>query len=79
MYTVTNFKSGKALKEAFKAGERLETWQPGGMFAAKRDGDAVIEGPHYPKPHSFYVQVRLQNGIIVAVKNGSKWITQEAK
>jgi len=46
------------------------------MFPAKRDGDAVIEGPHYPAPHSFYVQVRLKDGVIVAVKQGSKWLTQ---
>ena len=68
MYTHTNFKSGKALREAVKAGERVTVYQPGSFGPDARDGDAVIEGPHYPEPHRFYVGVVVKDGVIVKVK-----------
>lgn len=69
MYTTRNFKSGKALKEAFKAGELLEVYQPGGIFSpVVKDGWGVVEGPHYPQPHKFYVQVEVKAGVIVKIK-----------
>jgi hypothetical protein len=66
-YTDKNFKSGKALKEAFANGETLTVYQPGGMFPLK-DGENVIEGPHYPEPHKFYVSVTVKDAVIVAIK-----------
>lgn len=68
MYTVTNFKTKKALKEAFKAGEKLKVFQPGGMFPGATDGTVCIEGPHYPAPHRFYCQVVIENSIITKIK-----------
>jgi len=67
-YTERNFKSGKQLREAFKAGESLYVFQPGPFGSKVADGDAVIEGPHYPAPHSFYVGVVVKDGMIVKVK-----------
>lgn len=69
-YTDKNFKSGKALKEAFANGETLTVYQPGGMFplANNGNGEFVIEGPHYPAPHKFYVAVTCKDAVIVAVK-----------
>ena len=68
-YTDRNFKSGKALKEAFQSGELIGVYQPGGMFGPEvKDGWTVIEGPHYPQPHKFYVQVEVKNGVIVEIK-----------
>ena len=65
MYTVENFGSKKALKEAVAAGLRVETYQPGGMFPATRDGAITLEGPHYPKPHRWYANAVVKDGIIV--------------
>ena len=68
MYTDKNYPSKKALVEDFKAGVKISTFQPGGLFPAQRDGDAVIELPHYPEPHRAYVGVVLKDGIIVKIK-----------
>lgn len=68
MYTDRNFKTKKALKEAFTAGQQLTVYQPGGMFASQREGNVTIEGPHYPAPHTWYASVVIHNGIIVKIK-----------
>ena len=65
MYTVINFKSKKALKEAVASGQQVETFQPGGMFEAQRDGQVCIEGPHYPAAHSYWASATIKDGIIV--------------
>ncbi len=67
MYTVINFKSKKALKEAFKAGEKIEVFQPGGTFEGVATGITTIEGPHYPKPHSFYLEVKVEDNVITKI------------
>ncbi len=69
MYTHTNFKSKKALKEAVAAGEKVTYWQPGPFGGNEpTDGDIFLEGPHYPKPHSWYAACKAKNGFIVSVK-----------
>jgi len=68
MYTVKNFRTKKDLKAAVARGERVETYQPGGMFPAVQNGKATIEGPHYPEPHRWYASVMLQNGVVMAVR-----------
>lgn len=67
MYTDINFKSKKALKDAFAAGRELTTYQPGGFFPATRDGAVTIEGPHYPEPHRWYARVQVKDGVIVKI------------
>lgn len=57
MYSCTNFKTKKALKEAVAAGRRISVYQPNDMFnsPAPKSGDRVtLEGPHAPQPHSWY-------------------------
>lgn len=66
MYTVINFKTKKALKEAVAAGKQIETYQPGGMFEYKKDGRVSLEGPHFPAAHSWYAQAEIKEGVIVA-------------
>jgi len=73
MYTHQNFKSKKALKEAVAAGQQIGIFQPNQMFPNPQaepnyTGNAAVEGPHYPKPHSWYASVELVNGKIVKVK-----------
>ena len=65
MYTYTDFKTKKALKEAVNSDIQVETYQPGGMFPATRDGNIALEGPHYPKPHTWYASAIVKDGIIV--------------
>lgn len=67
MYTCHNYQTKKALIADVKAGKQVETFQPGGMFPAKRDGSVCIEGPHFPQPHKWYASAVIQNGIIVKV------------
>ena len=72
MYTMVDFKTKKQLKETVARGQKERIYQPGGMFnppEANLDytGTAYVEGPHYPKPHTWYAQVELV-GVIVKVK-----------
>ena len=64
MYTVKNFRTKKALREAVAAGEQVETFQPGGIFPAKRDGTVYLEGPHNPEPHRWYAKAVVADGIV---------------
>ena len=73
MYTVQDFKTKKALKEAVEAGRSLRIYQPGGLFKPPEaqlnyTGRACLEGPHYPALHTWYASAELVNGIIVKVK-----------
>lgn len=69
MYTHVDFKSGAELKRAVAAGQKLTYFQPG-PFGGKEplDGTIYLEGPHYPKPHSWYAQATVKDGVIVKVK-----------
>jgi hypothetical protein len=69
MYTTINFKTKKALKEAVKNGDKISVYQPNNMFNVQipSNGVVTIEGPHYPKPHTWYSRVTLQDGYIIKV------------
>ncbi len=67
MYTVINFKSKKAFKEAVKAGQQVTVFSPG-PFPCPQDGRVAIEGPHYPKPHSWYADCDVVAGVVVKVR-----------
>jgi len=66
MYTNTNYKSKKAMVEAFKLGEKIGVHQPG-PFGSPKNGIVTLEGPHYPKSHTWYARVKIENDIIVEV------------
>jgi hypothetical protein len=79
MYTVTNYRTKKALVDAVKSGERVETFQPwvqmdGGFFPAKTEGTVSIEGPHYasiqniPEAHRWNATATIRDGIVQTVK-----------
>lgn len=69
MYTTENFKSKKALKEAVTAGQKVTFYQPGPFGGNEpQNGRISVEGPHYPKPHSWYAYCTVKDGVIVAVK-----------
>ena len=69
MYTTTNFKSKKALKEAIEAGKKVTYFQPGPWGGNEpKDGTFYLEGPHYPEPHKWYAKATAKDGVIVKVK-----------
>ena len=68
MYVNPNYPTKKALKEAVQAGVPVEAYQPGGLFPPTRNGRAFVEGPHFPKPHTWYAEVEVKDGIVIKVK-----------
>ena len=68
MYVDPNFKTKKALREAIKAGQTVSVFSPG-PFPCPTEGIVTVEGPHYPAPHTWYANVEVRGGIVVAVKS----------
>lgn len=73
-YTVINFKTKKALKEAVakhQSGDNISgvtCYQPGlGPDLSNYTGRVSLEGPHYPKAHTWYASAELVDGIVVKV------------
>ena len=64
MYVSQNFASKAALKRAVLSGEVVTAYSPGGSGGqvAKPGASVAIEGPWYPKPHSWYAVVVLGEG-----------------
>ena len=69
MYVRPNFKTKKALKEAVKAGADIEVFQPNDMFGntPPTNGTISVEGPHFPKPHTWYARITITDGKITKV------------
>lgn len=67
MYTNINFKTKKAFKEAVAAGKLVSLYSPG-LGTPKTNGTEYVEGPHYPEPHRWYAEVKVENGLVVKVK-----------
>lgn len=67
MYTSKNFPSKKAFKEAVAKGETVTVFSPG-LGYPPDNGTCTCEGPHYPKPHSWYAEVTIVNGKVTKVK-----------
>ena len=65
-YVDPNFKTKKALKEAIKAGQSIYVFQPG-LGTVPNDGSIALEGPHYPKPHTWYASGKMAGGKLVSV------------
>lgn len=42
----------------------LTPYQPG-LGSVPQNGTALVEGPHYPKPHKWYAAVVIKDSIIV--------------
>lgn len=67
MYTEINFKTKKALKLAVADNIGVTIFAPG-LGTAKRDGQECVEGPWYPQAHTWYAEVTMKDGRIIAVK-----------
>lgn len=66
MYTSIDFKTKKELKEAIKQGRIIYIFAPG-LGKVIQNGVGFVEGPHYPKPHTWYAQVKVKDGIIIKI------------
>jgi hypothetical protein len=67
-YTVENFKSKKALRDAVSQ-RAVPVYQPGPFGPGINDGPCCIEGPHYPEPHRWYAEVQI---VDATIPQGSK-------
>lgn len=76
-YTVINFKTKKALKEAVEAFNKVDDqtkkaircFNPGlGPDLSNYTGTVCLEGPHYPEPHRWYAQGEMKDGVLIKVK-----------
>ncbi len=67
-YVDPDYKTKKAFKEAVASGVKHRPYNPSGMFPTKQDGTEYIEGPHYPKPHSWYASTTVVGGVVTKVK-----------
>jgi hypothetical protein len=65
-YVSPNYPTKKALKLALAAGEHVEVYQPG-LGSVPYNGMIALEGPHSPKPHTWYGSGTMQNGRLVKV------------
>lgn len=66
-YVDPDYPTKKAFKLAVEQGARPQTYNPSGMVPVRQDGEDVIEGPHYPKPHRWWAQVQIEAGRVVKV------------
>ena len=80
-YTRENFPSKKAFRQAFTAWKEglssvpmlgatrapVEVFQPGPFGPKVRDGRTTVEGPHFPKAHTWYADVEVLDGKITKI------------
>lgn len=70
-YVEPDFKTKSALKAAVAAGENITVYQPNGDITRVNipsNGTVYLEGPHYPKPHTWYAQGTMKEGRLVSIK-----------
>lgn len=65
-YVNPNVKTKKELKELLKAGKSVEVFQPG-LGTVPLNGMVALEGPHYPKAHTWYARGTMKDGKLVKV------------
>ena len=71
-YTNRDFPTKKALKEAVAKSDppvRIQADFIGGVRNPESyTGQVYLEGPHYPKPHTWYAQADVVDGVVVHVR-----------
>ena len=65
-YVHPNFKTKKAIKEAVANGQEVKVFSSG-PFDCTSFGVETVEGPHYPEPHRWYAQVKVEDYKITKV------------
>jgi len=67
MYTSVDFKTKKAFKEAVASGQRITLFAPG-LGTPAVNGTESVEGPHYPKSHTWYARATMKDGVVIKVE-----------
>lgn len=67
-YVDPNYPTKRAFVTAVLAGVQHTPYNHGGMFPTPHNGRVSIEGPHYPKPHRWYADCDVVNGVITKVR-----------
>lgn len=67
MYTIKNYLTKKALITDLKAGVEIMVYAPG-LGSVPNDGPVSLEGPHYPKAHTWYASGVMKNGALASVR-----------
>jgi len=65
-YVSPDFKTKKGLKTALAEGKTVYVYQPG-MGTVPENGRVSLEGPHYPRPHTWYGSGTMKDGQLVKV------------
>jgi len=66
-YVSPDFKTKKGLKTALAAGKQpIYVYQPG-MGTVPNTGRIALEGPHFPKPHTWYGSGTMKDGRLIKV------------
>ena len=65
-YVDPNYKTKKELKTAIAEGKVVHVFSPG-PFTVTQNGELSVEGPHAPKPHTWYARAKVENGRVVRV------------
>ena len=66
-YVNPDFQTKSSLKKALKEGKVINVYQPG-LGSVPLNGVISIEGPHYPKPHTWYATGYMKNGELIKIK-----------
>jgi hypothetical protein len=68
MYSEVDYRTKKDMKKAIVArGHAGGVYNPGLGGEPPMNGIVSLEGPHYPKMHTWYARVQLKDGLIVKV------------
>ena len=66
MYVSHNPKSKAQLRRDLKAGMEVTVF-PNGLGTVPHNGTVSLEGPHFPKAHSWYGTGTMKDGLLVKV------------
>ena len=66
-YVYPNVKSKAELKRLLAEGKPVSV-SPNGLEPTVDNGRVQLEGPHYPKPHSWYASGIVYGGRLVSIK-----------
>ncbi len=69
MYIYPDRKSKAAIRREIADGQTFFTVAANGLeLNPPQDGTVTVEGPHYPKPHTWYGQATIKDGRVVKIK-----------
>lgn len=66
MYISGNPKTKKQVKDWIKEGKTVTCFAPG-LGEVPSNGTCTVEGPHYPKPHTWYGTATIVDGRVVKI------------